>query len=609
MMDPSPGARYLGEGRSGFTVWAPLHDQIALRLHGRETRTLPMQRGENGYHTLEVEGAGEGTRYTYLLNGTSEYPDPASRYQPEGVHGPSEVCTEEYPWTDGDWSSDPLSDYVIYELHVGTFTDEGTFEAAVKRLSDLKALGINAIELMPVSQFPGARNWGYDGTYSYAVQASYGGPAGLKGFVDACHRHGMSAVLDVVYNHFGPEGSYAGEFGPYFTDKYHTPWGRAMNFDGPYSDEVRRFFIGNALQWFREYHFDALRLDALHAIVDTSAYPFLSQLVDETQAESKRQDRPLYLIGESDLNDPRLIKTREYGGMGLHAQWNDDYHHALHTLLTGEATGYYSDFGSIQHLGQALLGGYVYNGQYSAYRQRSHGAPAEGVSPDHFVVFAQNHDQVGNRLAGERLTSLVSDDALRLAAACVILGPSIPLLFMGEEYGETAPFPYFVSHSDAKLIEAVRHGRREEFAAFQWQGEVPDPQDARTFLTAKLNWAARHSERGATMLDYYAALISLRRTLPVLKHGVTQVEGPDETGSTLLLRRAHEDSEAILALNLAETDRSISTSLSPGTWSRKVDSSDECWGGPGSATPEHIHSTGTTALHLRSLSAILLSKD
>ncbi|MBN1152378.1 MAG: malto-oligosyltrehalose trehalohydrolase [Dehalococcoidia bacterium] len=604
-----PGAMCVGEGRCRFTVWAPVHDRVLLRLHGKEIRTLPLQPLESGYHTLEVEGAGVGTRYTYVLNGVDEFPDPASRYQPEGVHGPSEVCTEDYPWTDEDWSSSQLSDYVIYELHAGTFTDEGTFDAAAKRLSDLKALGITAIELMPVAQFPGARNWGYDGTYSYAVQNSYGGPEGLKGFVDACHRHGMAAVLDVVYNHFGPEGNYAGEFGPYFTDRYHTPWGRAMNFDGPYSDEVRRFFIGNALQWFREYHFDALRLDALHAILDTSAYPFLSQLVDETRAESARQGRPLYLIGESDLNDPRLIKSREYGGMGLDAQWNDDYHHALHTLLTGEVRGYYSDFGCIQHLGQALRGGYVYNGQYSTYRKRSHGAPAEGLSPDHFVVFAQNHDQVGNRLLGDRLSVLVSDDALRLAAACVILGPSIPLLFMGEEYGEAAPFPYFVSHSDDNLIEAVRRGRREEFAVFQWKGEVPDPQDERTFLTAKLDWATRKSERGAKMLDYYAALIFLRRALPVLRHGDTQVEGPDGTGSTLLLRRAHEGSEVVLALNLAETDHSISTRLSPGTWSRRLDSADERWGGQGSAMPERVNSSGTTTLHFRPLSAILLNKD
>jgi len=609
MMDPSPGAMCLSEGRCQFTVWAPLHNRVLLRLHGKESRTLPMQRLENGYHTLEVEGAGAGTRYTYVLNGTSEYPDPASRYQPEGVHGPSEVCTEEFPWTDEDWSGSPLSDYVIYELHVGTFTDEGTFEAAVKRLPDLKALGITAIELMPVAQFPGARNWGYDGTYPYAVQDSYGGPAGLKRFVDACHSHGISAVLDVVHNHFGPEGNYAGEFGPYFTDRYKTPWGRAMNFDGPYSDDVRRFFIGSALQWFREYHFDALRLDALHAILDTSAYPFLSELADETQAESERQDRPLYLIGESDLNDPRIIKTRECGGMGLHAQWNDDYHHALHTLLTGEVIGYYSDFGSIEHLEQALRGRYVYSGQYSAYRQRRHGAPAEGISPDHFVVFAQNHDQVGNRLAGDRLAALVSYDALRLAAACVVLGPSIPLLFMGEEYGETTPFPYFVSHSDAQLIEAVRAGRQEEFAAFQWKGKVPDPQDEQTFLTAKLNWAMRQSERSTTMLNYYAELLSLRRALPVLRHGDAQVEGPDGTGSVLLLRRAHEGTEAILALNVGRADQSISTHLAPGTWSRRLDSADERWRGPGGAMPEHVDFNGTTTLHLRSLSAILLTKE
>ena len=600
------GATLLANGSCRFAVWAPQHNSIALHVIGDPTQPYQMRPTERGYHEVEVAGVCAGTRYRYILSDGREYPDPASRFQPEGVHGPSAVTNDDFLWTDRDWSGAALADYVIYELHVGTFTREGTFDAAATRLASLKEMGFTAIELMPVAQFPGTRNWGYDGTYPYAVHDSYGGPEGLKRFVDCCHSHGMAAVLDVVYNHFGPEGNYAGEFGPYFTSRYQTPWGRAINFDGPHSDEVRHFFIDNALYWLRDFHFDALRLDALHAILDTSAYPFLAQLVDSVAEESSRQRRPLYLIGESDLNDPRLIQERRLGGIGLHAQWNDDFHHSLHTLLTGEETGYYADFGSIEHLARAFAEGFVYSGQYSEYRQRSHGAPSTHVGTDHFVVFAQNHDQIGNRMQGDRLTTMVSEDAVRLAATCVLLGPSIPLVFMGEEYGETAPFPYFVSHSDKALIEAVRRGRRDEFSSFQWQGEVPDPQDEMTFRKAILHWDRADRPPHGNISRFNAELLSLRHELPALRHGRATVIQCDATGNTMALQYSYAGTQLVLAMNMGMAHGVVELSLPPGRWTKRIDSSDTLWGGPGNDVPPYTDSTGPITLRMTSQSALLL---
>lgn len=433
------GAASLGDGRCRFTVWAPAAEKVEVRLLTPRPRVATLDRGGQGYHHGVLEGVERGSLYVYRLDGGPERADPASRSQPQGVHGPSEVVDPQFPWEDVSWVGPRLQDYILYELHVGTFTREGTFDAIIPHLTDLRELGVTAIELMPVAQFPGTRNWGYDGVFPFAVQDSYGGPAGLKRLVNACHREGLAVVLDVVYNHLGPEGNTLGDFGPYFSERYRSPWGPALNFDGPGSDEVRRFFIENALAWITDYHVDALRLDALHAILDLSAYPFLAELAAAVRERAARLHRRVYLIAESDLNDPKLVRPPEVGGYGLDAQWNDDFHHALHALLTGERTGYYEDFGTVAHLARAFTEGYVYTGQYSVYRRRRHGVPARALPAHAFAVFAQNHDQVGNRMRGERLSALVPFEALKLAAAVVLLSPYLPLLFMGEEYGETAP--------------------------------------------------------------------------------------------------------------------------------------------------------------------------
>src|SRR5947208_6693749 len=454
-----------------------------------------MQQNPNGYHQVTVEKLPRGARYKYRLATGKELPDPVSRYQPEGVHGPSEAVDPRFDWQDQHWLGLPIENYIIYELHAGTFTTEGTFEAAIRHLDDLVNIGITAVELMPVAQFPGTRNWGYDGVFPFAVQNSYGGPAGLKKLVNACHQRGLAAVLDVVYNHIGPEGNYLPQFGPYFTDRYKTPWGPALNFDDAYSDEVRHFFVSNALEWITEYHFDALRLDAVHAILDHSALNFLEELAERVHEQGTALNRRVYVIAESALNDTRIIRPSELGGYGLDAQWNDDFHHSLHTLLTKEHEGYYVDFGDFQHMAQAFSEGFVYSGHYSVNRGRRHGNSSRGVLSVKFVVFAQNHDQIGNRMLGERLSHLVSFEACKLASGLVLLSPFVPLLFMGDEYGEEAPFPFFVSFSDPALAAKVRGGRISDFASFEWAGRPPDPGDESTFESARLHHELASSGR------------------------------------------------------------------------------------------------------------------
>jgi maltooligosyltrehalose trehalohydrolase len=364
---------------------------------------------------------------------------------------------------------------------------------------------------MPVAQFSGARNWGYDGVFPFAVQNSYGGPLGLKRFVNACHEHGLAVVLDVVYNHIGPEGNHLAQFGPYFTDRYRTPWGQAINLDDALSDEVRHFFVSNAVEWIRDYHVDALRLDAVHAIFDNSALNFLEELGDAVHEQATALNRRIYVIAESALNDVRLIRPHELGGYGLDAQWNDDFHHALHTLLTKERAGCYVDFGNFQHIAHAFSEGFVYSGRYSVSRGRRHGNSSRVIPPAKFVVYAQNHDQIGNRMVGDRLGQICGLDAYKLAAAVVLLSPFLPLLFMGDEYGETAPFQYFVSHSDPGLIDAVRRGRKEEFAAFNWIGEPPDPQDEQTFNRSKLNHCLKKEGHHKILVEFHKELIHLRK--------------------------------------------------------------------------------------------------
>lgn len=516
---PQPGALYQNDGKCTFTVWCPLKSAVTLKMYEPDIRCIPMKQQAHGYWSCELDNAVEGLRYSYVLDNSEEYPDPASFYQPDGVHQPSAVIDHNgFVWEDEQWKGIGLHEYIFYEIHVGTFTSEATFDAVIDRLDALIDLGITAIELMPVAQFPGQRNWGYDGAYPFAVQNSYGGPDGLKRLVNSCHKKGLAVVLDVVYNHLGPEGNYLWAFGPYFTDEYKTPWGWAINFDGPYSPHVRHYFVQNALYWFHHYHIDALRLDAVHGIFDFGAKHILRQLSETVQESTAHSQWPRYLIAESDLNDTRMVTSRSCGGYGIDAQWADDFHHSVHALLTGERSGYYQDFGSVNHLGKALATGFVYTWNYSAFRKRYHGSDTCCVPADSLVVCIQNHDQIGNRFFGERLSSLVSFEALKLAAGVLLTSPYLPLLFMGDEFAETAPFLYFVSHGDKELIEAVRKGRKEEFAAFQREGEPPDPESEETFLRSKITWDNRNRGASNRLLLFYRSCISLRKTSPALKN-------------------------------------------------------------------------------------------
>jgi maltooligosyltrehalose trehalohydrolase len=585
------GAHYLGAGKCRFIVWAPELKDVTVRIVSPAERLIAMTRDEWGYFQAEVENVLPGTQYFYRLGPDHEYPDPASQYQPLGVHGPSELVDHEtFQWEDDSWKGINLSDLIAYELHTGTFTPEGTFEAVIGRLDDLLDLGINTIEIMPIAQFPGERNWGYDGAYPFAVQNSYGGPQGLKRLVNACHQRGLALLLDVVYNHLGPEGNYLARFAPYFNDKYRTPWGSALNFDDAWSDGVRNYFIENALYWLREYHIDGLRLDAIETIGDRSAQPFLQELADHIRGFAHSSGRRIHIIPESDLNDPRVIGRKEERGFGLSAQWNDDFHHALHTLLTGERQGYYVDFGRNEHLVKAYREGFVYSGEYSVYRRRRHGASSAECKSQQLIVFAQNHDQIGNRAQGERLSTLISFEALKLAAGAVMLAANLPMLFMGEEYGEESPFLYFVSHGDPVLVEAVRAGRRAEFTEFHRQVDPPDPQSPETFLRSKLNWGQRNQGHHKVLLEFHRSLIGLRRGIPALanlNNRTLEVIGYDDE-RLILLQRWHEESRVFCLLNFNNKPVSFQASLERGQWKKLMDSSDVCWLGPGSLLPEII---------------------
>jgi maltooligosyltrehalose trehalohydrolase len=495
-------------------VWAPAAARIEVQCSGQR---IAMAREERGWWRADSP-APAGADYAFIIDDGAPLPDPRSNWQPSGVHGFSRIVDHAaFPWTDAGWNAPPLSSAVIYELHTGTFTSEGTFDAAIGRLDYLRALGVTHVELMPVAQFDRTHGWGYDGVDPYAPHDSYGGPDGLKRLVDACHARGLAVLLDVVYNHFGPSGNYLARFGPYQTRRYATPWGEAINFDGAGSDEVRRYFCDNALMWLRDYHADGLRIDAVHAIIDTSALHFLEQLAREVDLLEARLGRRLALIAESDLNDPRIARAPEIGGYGIDALWCDDWHHAIHALLTGERSGYYADFGALGDLAKSIRQGYVYDGRYSAYRDRTHGRPPEGLGGAKFVCFLQNHDQVGNRARGERLCHLVSRARLKIAAALLMTAPFVPLIFQGEEWAATAPFQYFTSFADAKLGRAVTAGRRREFAAFGWNPEeIPDPQSSATFERSKLDWREIDREPHASMVAWYRNLVALRRKLPPL---------------------------------------------------------------------------------------------
>jgi maltooligosyltrehalose trehalohydrolase len=515
---PACGSVPLADGSVRWTVWAPRSEKATLVLLGKDRRVeRAMTPTGRGYFTHTEPVVGDGQRYLYRLDTGKERPDPESRWQPDGVCGPSAVFRPgEFAWTDRDWRGVARAELVVYELHVGTFAPEGTFDAVIPRLPELRRLGVTAVEIMPVGQFPGGRNWGYDGVFWGAAQNSYGGPQGLQRLVDACHAHGLAAILDVVYNHLGPEGSYHREFGPYFANRYHTPWGDAVNYDGPDSDAVRDGVLHNARSWLEDFHFDGLRLDAVHAVFDLGPVHLLRELQAVADGVGRRRGWPAHLVAESDLNDPRVLLAPDRGGYGLDAQWADDFHHAAHAFLTGERHAYYSEYGTSADLAVVFNEPFLRPGIHSPYRRRRHGARAGGLSGERFVVCVQNHDQVGNRARGDRLSTLTDPARLRLAASLMLFSPYLPLVFMGEEYGETNPFPFFCSFCYPGLVDAVRKGRKEEFAAFAWQGEVPDPQAEETFRSAVLSWNWDDPKR-AGMRRLYAGLLAARRRWPALR--------------------------------------------------------------------------------------------
>ncbi len=573
------GHTYLGDGNCRFRIWAPNAETLELMVVSKNNRREALQKNKDGYWYLETSGIFPGDRYFYVINNELERPDPVSHLQPDGVHGPSEIVDHTFDWNDQNWKGVPLEEYVIYEIHVGTFTPEGTFEAIIPRLDELKDLGITAIELMPVAQFPGDRNWGYDGVSFFAPQHSYGGPNGLKALVDACHQKGLALVLDVVYNHFGPEGNYLGDFCPYYTEKYNTPWGRSNNFDDAYNQDVRHFFYQNLVNWMANYHIDAFRLDAVHAIVDMSAYPFLKELAELVHAYSISDGRKYYVISESDLSDSRILRPGCECGFDHDAQWLDDIHHCIHTLLTGEKSGYYADYGKMEHLAKAIKESYVYSGQFSAHRKHRHGNSAEGLSGRHFIVSTQTHDQVGNRMLGERLTALVSQEALRLAIATVAVSPYIPMLFMGEEYAEPSPFLYFTSHGDPNLVQGVRQGRKDEFKAFKWLGEPPDPQDEQTFLSSKLQWDKRLEGKHHLMWLFYKKLLSLRKTIPALSNlSKENLEVQFKEEERLMILKRWENQDRVLCL-LNYNEHNLTTLVETGhaLGQKLLDSYDTTW--------------------------------
>ncbi len=542
-----------------FRVWAPDRNSVDVVIGERQ---IPMEHSRHGWWAVCADGAGPGTDYAFSLDAGPPRPDPRSAFQPRGIHGPSRLVDQAaFAWTDAGWRGVPLTGSVLYECHVGTFSAEGTFDGAIEYLGHLADLGVDAIELMPVAEFSGPRGWGYDGVDLFAPHHAYGGPDGLKRLVDAAHARGLGVVMDVVYNHLGPAGNYLPEFGPYFSARHRTNWGAAVNFDGPGSDEVRRFVIDNALMWLRDYHCDGLRVDAVHAIMDQSATHILEELAVEVGTLAAHAGRPLFLVAESDLNDPRFVRTRDAGGYGLGAAWADEWHHALHATLTGDRGGYYEDFGPLPLLAKALRQAWVYDGTYSPHRRRVHGRPPTGLSGGQFVVATQNHDQVGNRAAGERTGALMSDGRLRVAAALLLTSPFVPLLFQGEEWGATTPFQYFTGHADPELGQVVSEGRRSEFSAFGWDPDgVPDPQDPATFERSRLDWTELGKERHADLLAWYQRLIELRRRTPGLTDPrLDRVETECYPGAGwLVVRRG----PVVVAANLGASDWAFPAVLS-----------------------------------------------
>jgi maltooligosyltrehalose trehalohydrolase len=580
-VDLELGARVVAGGVR-FRVWAPSARELAVAVGGR---VVSLERGADAIFAATVPGVAAGADYRFVIDGVKERPDPVSRWQPHGVHGASRVVDPgAYRWSDVGWRGVPLADHVIYELHVGTFTPAGTFAAAIDKLRHLVALGVTAVELMPVAEFPGGRNWGYDGVHLFAPQSTYGGPDGLRALVDACHAEGLAVILDVVYNHLGPEGNYLGEYAPFFTDRYITPWGTAINVDGPDSDGVRRHIVTNAIAWLDEYHIDGLRLDAVHGIFDSSALHVLAELASAVRAACP--DRHAHLVAESDLNDVRVIRPLGRGGHGVDAQWSDDFHHALRAVLAGDTRGYFADFGEVAQLGKAITESFVYDGVHSRHRRRRHGSSATEDPGYRFVVYIQNHDQIANGSQGRRLTELVGDRAHAVAAALLVTAPSLPMLFMGEEWAERAPFLYFVSHTDPALVAAVREGRRRELAdlaALADLGELADPAAEATFQACKLDWAKAETGAHARMLALYRDLIALRRRLPALancRKDLTRIKGSEDRW--IVIERGDPGGQVVLvACNLGNVAVDVPCGGPPGAYRLVLATDDARYAGAG----------------------------
>jgi maltooligosyltrehalose trehalohydrolase len=583
--DKLPGINFLEDGKAEIVLWAPNASEAALVMPQKQL-TLPLIKKEKGYWELATDELKPNDLYKFLIDGTKELPDPASKSQPDGVYGASQAINlGENKLGDSSWQNPALANYIIYELHTGTFTPEGDFKSIEGKLEYLKDLGITAIEIMPVAQFPGSRNWGYDGVFPFAVQNSYGGAKGLTELVDACHKTGLAVILDVVYNHVGPEGNYLNEFGPYFTDKYNTPWGNAVNFDDARCDEVRNYFIQNVLMWFRDFHIDALRLDAVHAIKDLSPKHILQEMKEAVDSLMSETGRTHYLIIEFDLNDKRFIDPIENHGYGMDAQWIDEFHHALRVTAGEKPNGYYADFTGIAHLAKSYRDAYVYDGVYSPHRLKTFGTKTNNPGQQ-FIVFSQNHDHIGNRMLGERSSVLYSFEMQKLMAGAVMVSPYLPMLFMGEEWSETNPFQYFVSHTDKELIEAVRKGRKEEFKDFHIAGEAPDPQAEETFERCKLNWDSLNKGQHKTMLHYYKTLIVLRKKLPALftlnrEHLTVDF---NEQQQTLQLQRWHGGQHVYCIMNFSKQQQRL-TLPDNGNLKQVFDSSSAEFKGDGAAVP------------------------
>ena len=615
---PELGPTRTADGRWQFVVWAPNRNSVGLMLQpspaasgaasqSSTPKAVAMERDSAGYFRAIVDGVQPGATYLYRLDSGDSRPDPASRFQPDGVHGPSQVVDiSKFSWNDRVWKGVPLRDSVFYELHVGTFTPEGTISALIPHLDKLADLGITTIELMPLAQFPGRRNWGYDGVFPFALQNSYGSVADLQKFVDVAHSKSLAVCLDVVYNHLGPEGNYLNEYGPYFTDFYHTPWGSALNFDGRQSDHVRHFFIQSALYWLEQFHIDALRLDAVHSIYDASANPFLAEMSSEVRALSRRLGREIVLVAESDLNDARVALPTgpEAEGLGMHGQWADDFHHSLHTLITKETAGYYGDFGTVAHLTKTISNGWYYDGIYAPHRERRHGNSPRKLEPEQFVVCIQNHDQIGNRALGDRISRLTDFEGLKLVAGVTILSPFTPLLFMGEEYGEKAAFQYFTSHGDQRLVDAVRKGRQAEFAHFGWKGQIPDPQSEDTFARSRLDHSLVDQEPHRTLWLFYKTLMEYRKSRRLSNVRPAAVK---ELSNALFVLRETCVARIAALFHLGDAARQLSFNLPVGNWSKLIDSADPKWRGP-SASSENLKGGDAVQLTMQPRSFVVFEQ-